>query len=176
MTNFYNEHVYPHLAHFCFYIRKDLYHLEEHTNCGHEGTNNSIKHSGAPVVPQNKLDRSVEIVFLNTEVCSKELMVKLCRKSNSQKLWSKTPTSEYITDITDSIVSCEWKNGKNNYRATCCSQNRWLVAYDKNEVEEETFDAWSGWADDSDVLEKKDDEETANFGIRPNLFTKCSVS
>ena len=88
---------------------------------------------------------------------------KLCRKLNYQKLWSKTPTSEYITDIAESIVSCEWKNGKNNYRATCCSQNRWLVAYDKKEVEEETLDAWSGCADDNDGLEKKDDEESANF-------------
>ena len=43
-------------------------------------------------------------------------------------------------------------------------------------MEEETFDAWSGWADDNDVLEKKDDEETENFVKRFGLIPKFACA
>jgi hypothetical protein len=49
------ESVIPHEERMTYYKQHGLFHLETHTNCGHEGTNNGIKHCAAPVMPQNRL-------------------------------------------------------------------------------------------------------------------------
>ena len=53
MVSFYNEHVLPHIDRFLFYKRKDIYHLDSHTNCGIEGCQNAVKNSALPCTPLN---------------------------------------------------------------------------------------------------------------------------
>jgi hypothetical protein len=57
-------------------------------NCGHEGTNNGMKHCAAPVMPQNCLDRAVQTLYLNATMKAGNKSIDVCRKSNSKKLWS----------------------------------------------------------------------------------------
>jgi hypothetical protein len=43
IIKFARESVIPHEERMAYYKRHDLFHLETHTNCGHEGTNNGMK-------------------------------------------------------------------------------------------------------------------------------------
>lgn len=146
INSFYLESVYPHLDHMCFYNRKNLYHMDQHTNCGHEGTNNGLKHCASPVHPQSRIDRSVEILRFNEEVKSGELMNEMCSKMNSTKCWSKTATSGQVTDLVESILCQEWIDGTTKYKTCRTSRFRWLCCcngYDS----EDAADAWKDWAE-----------------------------
>jgi hypothetical protein len=65
IIKFARESVIPHEERMAYYKRHGLFHLETHTNCGHEGTNNGMKHCATPVMPQNCLDRAVQTLHLN---------------------------------------------------------------------------------------------------------------
>jgi hypothetical protein len=45
------EKVFLHKDRICYFKRHGLFSLETHTNCGHEGTNNGVKHCSSPVMP-----------------------------------------------------------------------------------------------------------------------------
>ena len=122
-----------------------------------------------------KLDRSVEINTFNQEVKNKELMIKMCRRSNQDKNLSKFPTSNYITDLAESIIMQEWLSGKDNYITSRASRFRWLVSY--NGVDgEKILDSWKGWLDDhSDSCTPVSDENSnltkflKKFGLIPRF-------
>ena len=84
ITTFYQQNVYPHLRKMCFYHRLRLNHLEEHTNCGHEGTNNGIKHSAAPVTPMDRVNKTVATLSFNTEVKSQQVKKRMCQKTHKK--------------------------------------------------------------------------------------------
>jgi hypothetical protein len=66
IIKFARETVIPQEERMAYYKRHGLFHLEAHTNCGHEGTNNGMKHCATPVMPQNcLLDRAVQTLHLN---------------------------------------------------------------------------------------------------------------
>jgi hypothetical protein len=65
MIKFARESVIPHEERMAYFKRHDLLHLETHRNCGHEGTNNGMKHCATPVMPQSRLDRAVQSLHLN---------------------------------------------------------------------------------------------------------------
>ena len=134
--NFYHEHVYPHLDHMCHHTKLFWYFLDEHTNCGQEGTHNAMKNCAAPVTPKHNLDRAVEINTFNEEVKNKEIMIQMCRRSNEDKNWSQSPTSTYITDLAESIIRQEWISGSENYIAHRSARYRWLVKYKGTKGEE----------------------------------------
>jgi hypothetical protein len=65
---FAHENVFPHEDRFCYYKHHDLFHLETHTNCGHEGTNNGMKNCSSPVMPQNKLDQAINALDMTASI------------------------------------------------------------------------------------------------------------
>ena len=76
-------------------------------------------------------------------------MVGLSTKYNSTKIWSKSPTSEFLTDIAESIVTNEWNYGCQSFQSTRTSRYRWLVSFSPGN-EEEIFDVWSDWVEDNE--------------------------
>jgi hypothetical protein len=58
IIKFAQENVLPQEERMVYFKRYDLFHLETHTNCGHEGTNTGMKNCCAPVMPQNQMQRS----------------------------------------------------------------------------------------------------------------------
>jgi len=168
IREFYLESVYPHLDHMCFYHRKHLCHMDQHSNCGHEGTNDGIKHCASPVHPQNRIDRSVEILRFNEEVKSGELKNKLCSKMNSKKCWSKTATSGHVTDMVESILCQEWIEGTSQCVTCCTSRFRLLCCYN-GDRHEELEDAWKDWAE---AWKREEAEKEKKVGLRlPCLHT-----
>lgn len=123
------ESVFPHEARFCYYHRHDLFHLEIHTNCGQEETNNGIKNHYSPVMPQNRLERAIKTLDLNATVkAKKNTSIMLCKKKNSWKLWSNIPTSSHVTDVCESMLHTEWKRAQ-DWIAKHDSQHHWLVVH-----------------------------------------------
>jgi hypothetical protein len=45
-----------------------MFHLETHTNCGHEGTNNGIKNCSSPIMPQSHLDPAIKTLNFNADI------------------------------------------------------------------------------------------------------------
>ena len=90
IVSFVRENVFPHEDRFCYYKRHGLFHLETHTNCGHEGTNNGIKNCSSPVMPQNRLDTAIKTLNLNADVKAQNTQIMVCSKSNSKKICTQT--------------------------------------------------------------------------------------
>ena len=87
IQKFIHEHVYPHLDCMCHHTKLLWYFLDEHTNCGQEGTHNGKKNCASPLLPLQNLDRSVEVLTFNERVKYQELMINMCRHSNKKKNW-----------------------------------------------------------------------------------------
>ena len=90
--------------HFVYYLRHSLFHLNIYTNCGHEGTNNGIKHCAAAVSPRNSVHKSVGTLNFNAKKKAKNTCIKMCSKSNSTKLWTSSSTSSVATDIAEIMI------------------------------------------------------------------------
>jgi hypothetical protein len=82
---FARENVFPHQDRFCYYNRHDLFCLETHTNCGHEGTNNGMKNCPSPVLPQNKLDRCIKTLDMKAKMKAANTSIMVCQKAKSTK-------------------------------------------------------------------------------------------
>jgi hypothetical protein len=101
---FVRENVFPHEHRFCYFKRHGLFHLETHTNCGHEGTNNGMKNCSSPVMPQNRLDRAIKTLNFSADIKALNASIMLCQKTNARKLRSDSPTSGHVTDPCESLV------------------------------------------------------------------------
>ena len=94
-------------------------------------------------------------------------MINMCRCSNGNKNCSKPPTSDYITDLAESIIIQEWISGSENYIAHRFGRYRWLVIY-KGTNGEKMVDPrrWKSLLEtkNSDVLADRNDNSTpANY-------------
>ena len=177
IKNFYNENVYPHLNYMLFYLRAGMFNLEAHANVGGEGVFNGIKNGAAPVTPMNRLDRSVEIIAFGEEVKNQEIMTTMCRRTSEDKNWSNSPTSRYLTDVSESILLKEWFNGKRNYKVSRRNKTEWYVMFNSDEAEE-IQDPWEGWNDeDTSIVTSDENPQThwcymKKFGLIPR-FRRC---
>jgi hypothetical protein len=175
VTRFVRENVFTHEDRFCYYHRHGLFHLEIHTNCGHEGTNNGVKNCASPVMPQNRLDGTIKTLNLNADVKAINTQIMVCQKATARKTWTDTPTSEHVTDPCESMLRTEWKAAANwvPYRR---SQFKWLVVHEQHN-ERHRYNDWSDEEDsedeeDSDVPEQEDvpiDKYGNKFGPIPRF-------
>ena len=104
VVQFVRENVFPHEDWFCYFHQLCLFHLETHTNCGHEGMNNGVKKHSSPVMPQNHLEHAIKTLNFNAHIKALYTCIMVCQKSNAHKLWSDTPTSAYITNPCESLL------------------------------------------------------------------------
>ena len=105
-----------------------MFHLETHTNCGHEGTIFGMKNCAAPVMPQNMLDRAMKTLYLNADIKAANTSIKVCQRSNSKKLWSESPTSNLVTDpCCESMLQTEWSRSPLDWTPHQVGPCRWLL-------------------------------------------------
>jgi hypothetical protein len=155
------ENVFPHEERFCYFKRHSLFHLETHTNCGHEGTNNGVNKCSSPVMPQNRLDQAIKILNLNADVKAINTSIMLCHKTNRCKLWSDTLTSGYVTDVCESMLKTEWKCAS-AWITHQVTKYRWLVIHHSDKAHS-NFNSWSDKDTESDG-EEEDDRNSDNNG------------
>ncbi len=161
IVKFARESVFPHEERMAYYKRHSLFHLETHTNCGHEGTNNGMKHCATPVMPQNRLDRAVQTLHLNATMKAGNSSIHLCHKSNSKKSWSDSPTAKYVTDPCESMLQREWCLSS-TWIPHRVSQHRWLLVH--------STDAASSDTSSEDSSEDEDSHESVPKNLDSNTF------
>jgi hypothetical protein len=173
IISFARNFVFPHEEHFCYFLRKDKFHLDSHTNCGHEGTNNGLKHGAAPVQPQNRIDRAAQTLSFNADVKSVETKILMEQKLSTKSLWSNSPTSNSVTDICESMLMFEWNEGCSRRKVFRTSHHRWIVIHENSldesptqETDEE--DEWKDWCDDESENSEASDMEKNQI---PHLST-----
>jgi len=177
ILDFVRQHVSHHEDRFCYYKRRGMFHLETHSNTSHEGTNNALFNCAAPVMPTNSVDKAAKTLFFNANLKTKNTCIKMQEKNASRKLWSSTPTSDYVTDLCESLISTEWRKSDNyvTYRADV---RRWLVCHknengcsESNDVSGNDWD--DGFSDEDNTNDKNNisDMETQiqKFGIIPKF-------
>jgi hypothetical protein len=175
IIKFARESVIPHEERMAYYMRHDLFHLETHTNCGHEGTNNGMKHCATPIMPQNRLDRPVQTLHLNATMKAGNGSIDVCGKSNSKKSWSASPNSKYVTDPCESMLHTEWRLSS-TWTPHRVSQYRWLLIHsaddscsdESSEEDEESDDKREEESDD------KDNNESSEAGNKDLLAGTAS--
>jgi hypothetical protein len=155
VIDFVRESVFPHEERFCYYLRHSLFHLETHTNCGHEGTNNGVKNCASPVMPQNNLDRSIKTLSLNAEIKAANTSILVANKTHRTKLWTDSPTSAYVSDPCESMIQSEWTHAS-DWIPHRVSEFRWLLVHrlDKPVI---TSNDWPK-EDDSDTSDEEEEE------------------
>jgi hypothetical protein len=110
ITEFVRDNVEPHEANYCFHKRLHVRHFDTYTNCGHEGTNNGLKSSAAPVLPQHSLDRCALILNQNAAMKSRTKRIDSAVTVSTRPLWSTLPTSnKLLTSKGESIVATQWQ-------------------------------------------------------------------
>jgi hypothetical protein len=76
IINFARKNLLPQEDRMSYFKRHDLFHLETHTNCANQGTNNGMKNCSAPVMPQNRSDQAVKTLHLNAEIKAANAKIK----------------------------------------------------------------------------------------------------
>ena len=171
IIKFARENVFPCEDRMSYFKRHDLFHLETHTNCGHEGTNNGMKNCSSPVMPQNRLDRAVQTLNLNAQMKAGNTSIKVCRKANSKKTWATSPTAEHVTDPCESMLQTEWSHAF-DWIPHRTAQHRWLVIH-RLDRKCSSLNEWSE-GEDSVVSESNSEVgggSPTQFGLIPR-FTR----
>ena len=189
LVGFLRQHVSPHEDRFCYYRRRGLFHLESHSNTSHEGTNNALFNCAAPVMPTNSVEKAAKTLYLNADVKTRNTCIKMCEKNSSRKLWSSSPTSDFVTDLCESLLMTEWSKADDyiSYRSRCdqwfvCHVNekkdRVIAASNDSATELESDDGdtdwWEGGFDEeNETLEEDKMTETEKkiqkFGVIPKF-------
>jgi hypothetical protein len=106
---FIRENVEPHESHYCFHKRKTVRHYDTFVNSAHEGTNNGLKNSAAPVLPQYTIDQSASVLTKNASVNTLAKEIAAGQQSIRHKLWSDLPTSKHLNTLGESLIVKEWE-------------------------------------------------------------------
>ena len=124
---FVREHVKPHESHYCFHLRRLVRHFSLHTNCGHEGENNGLKHCTGRVMPQHSLNNAVCALTWQAERGSQENNARICVELLGNKIWSSSKHSEKVLVKSGSMFSKQWDEHK-NYQPIKVKSYQWLHA------------------------------------------------
>jgi len=181
IVDFLRQHVSHHEDRFCYYARRGLFHLETHSNTSHEGTNNALFNCAAPVMPTNSLEKAVETLNFNTTVKTQNTCILNQEKMTSRKLWSDSPTSDYVTDLCESLLKTEWSKADfwDSFRA---GEKRWLTCHknEKERVDTRNDDWGDGFNDESEVVEGEVLSEPVRvlrkFGVIPKFARVYEVT
>lgn len=129
ISTFIRENVEPHESFYCFHKRRHIRHFNTYTNSAHEGTNNGLKSSAAPVLPQHSLDRCASILNQNATMKANANSIRSAKVVSSKPLWSKLPTSRKLTHKGEGLVAAQWQL-RNCYISERVGEMCWHVARD----------------------------------------------
>ena len=104
LETFIRSHVQPHEQHYCFFRRLSIRHMDMYSNTPHEGTNNGIKASAAPSMPQHSIATAARVLCVNSEVNAIQRGRESATLLMGHKLWSKTKTADYVTSYAENEI------------------------------------------------------------------------
>lgn len=134
IVTFVRKNVEPHEANYCFYLRIGIRHFEEYTNSSHEGTNNGLKHSAAPVLPVMSLQRTTEVLTDNAAMKCLAQEKVAAKQATEHKLWSDLPTAGHLVTRAEALLHNEWDE-RHNYDLERHSSSLFMVRRKENTEE-----------------------------------------
>jgi hypothetical protein len=105
VTDFVKNYVIIYDQVFLFYKKKYLRYFNVKTSSAHEGTNFGIKEHAAAVLPSHKIDVAGKKLSLQASMKGAQMESESTYMASSQSLWSQSPTANYLTNLTESILS-----------------------------------------------------------------------
>ena len=115
-----------HESHYCFYLRKTIRHFGVYTNCGHEGTNNGIKHNCTPVTPQTPLHKCATILSANGERQGDDINGTFGRDINNNNHFTQLKCANELVSRGACILQQQWDLAP-TYVNVRAHSNVWVV-------------------------------------------------
>ena len=122
----FKNNVEVHENHYCFWKRKDTFHLGEYSNSSIEGTHNGMKYNAAKVGPSYSLHRTCAILTKNAERKEQERMSKHTKEFLSLRTYDKSQLYDKVIEYAK--VSCENAEEEScKYECLKIKNFEWLV-------------------------------------------------
>jgi hypothetical protein len=126
LETFISSHVQPHEQHYCFFQRLSIRHMDMYSNTPHEGTNNGIKASAAPSMPQHSIATAARVLCVNSEVNAIQRGRESATLLVNHKLWSKTKTADYVTSCAENEIKNQ-ASEIHSYHSMRLNSSNWSV-------------------------------------------------
>lgn len=131
VENFVRDNVEPLEKHYCFYVRKYLRHFDEFINSLHEGTNNGLRHSAAPVGPSMAIEKTLVVMTNNSSRVAENKGISNFKELHHTKLYAKLDCSKHLVSTAYAILMKSWSR-RNEYDAIRVAKDKWLVTFKGN--------------------------------------------
>jgi hypothetical protein len=118
---------------FLFFKKKYLRYFDVKTSSAHEGTNFGIKEHAAAVLPSHKIDVAGKKLSLQASLKGAQMEAESTYMASSQSLWSKSPTSNHVTNLAESIL-CRATSRTHDYSVRRTAVDSWEVHYVGHDV------------------------------------------
>ena len=105
---FLRVHFFPHEVNFVSYKRRTIRHFGKHTNCPHEGGNNSLKNSGIACLPSMTLDQLAKVMNTNAKLRNHEKLQHSQSEMESTPTWSSLQVGHDIISNTFNLFTQQW--------------------------------------------------------------------
>ena len=132
VEDFVKKHIEPHETNFVFYLRKHLRHFDEYINCLHEGTNNALRHSAAPIGPTMCIENTMRVMNNNSERARIKKQIENSIQFVGTKLYSKLNCSKHLNKFGYEILLSSWTR-KDQYVSIRVEEEKWLVIHKNND-------------------------------------------
>ena len=116
------NNVEPLEDHYLHYERFDLRHFDTHMNTAHEGTNNSAKSHGAPVLACHSVAQAARTLDAQMKAKVAEIKQVSAREHTSEALWSDLPLKADVTELCLRLVVGEWTRSINYSLLRVCAE------------------------------------------------------
>ena len=83
-------------TYFCYYLKSNIRHYGTYSNCGHEGSNNALKHCAAKVTPRHNIDKSLRILVDGSDVMMAKKKHYITHLLNTTQTRAKLIVSQYL--------------------------------------------------------------------------------
>ncbi|KAI2512498.1 hypothetical protein MHU86_1951 [Fragilaria crotonensis] len=126
LETFIRLHVEPHEQHYCFFQRLAIRHMDLYSNTPHEGTNNGMKASAAPSMPQHSIATAAQVLCVNSELNTIHRGRESAALLMGHKLWSKSKTADYVTNCAENEIKNQTSQ-IDNYCSMRLNSSNWSV-------------------------------------------------
>ena len=129
--NFIMEHVEPHEAHYCFFLRKAVRHYGLYSNCGTEALFNGMKSCASKVTPQCTIPKAVSALCRQADRSVALSRGKVCNEASGSKTWSSFAFLDKILVKSTAMFKRQWDE-RTNYDSIKVREHQWLVIRTKD--------------------------------------------
>lgn len=126
VSDFVRKHVEVHDNNFCFFRRKHLRHFDEYVNSLHEGTNNAIRHSAAPIKANMCIENTLVVLNENSSRMNRKQILNTSKEMHGTKVYAKLECAKSLSHMGYSMLNEAWLR-RHLYTSVQVAVNKWYV-------------------------------------------------